>query len=119
MHPSLERGENRRAQAAGSCTDFQDPQPAPFRECARCFRDRCGNGGQPMTRKQTITIELLEQFRADAGEQHLHRVLLTAQNRPELSAISRDEQRFGKMSGMRFDKGALRHCRSSRRVWKK
>jgi len=57
---------------------------------------------------------LIEQFRARAGEEHLHRVLLGAQNRAEFGAIPNAEQRLGQMTGMLRDKFAQRSLRGIR-----
>ena len=93
--------------------------PRPSGRCARRFLHRRGDGREPVAGEQAVAVELIEQLRAGAGEQHLHGVLFAAQDRAEFGAISRAEQRFGKMAGMLRDEVAQRfRRRNPRRVAK-
>src|SRR5947208_17069570 len=108
MQAALERGWNLRAQSASPGADFEDAQSASLRERAGGGLHGSGNGAKPMAGKQTVTVKLVEQFGARAGEQHLHGILFAAQDRPELGTISSHELRFRKMTGVLRDELALR-----------
>ena len=82
--------------------------PRRFRECAiralpadvaRPLQRGC-DGSEPLAGEEAVAIELIEQVRADAGEQDLHGVLFTSQNNSQLSAVSFAKKCLGKMSGM-------------------
>ena len=97
-----------RAEAAGAGADFENPQPATLGERVGRFLHSSADSCQPVACQQTVPIKMVEQFRSSAGEQYLHGILLTAQNRTEFGAISSHELRFGKMTGMLRDELSLR-----------
>ena len=82
--------------------------PRPSGSCARGFLHGGGDGGQPVAREQTVAVKLIEQFRAGAGEEHLHGVLFAAQDRAEFGAVARAEQALGQMPGVFREERAQR-----------
>ena len=103
MQTALEQRQHLRSQSAGARADFQNAQAASFRQTSRGCAHRRGDGREPMAGEETVAVKLIEQLRADPGEQNLHRILFTAQNRSQLSAVSFAKKRFGKMSGVLLD----------------
>ena len=67
---------------------------------------RRGNCGQPVAR--TVTVELIEQFRTSAGEQHLYGVFFPAQDGAEFGAVPRTEKTIWQMTRVLPDEGAKR-----------
>ena len=47
-----------------------------------------------MAGEEAVAVELIEQFRAGAGEEHLHGVFFAAQDRAEFRAVARAKQRL-------------------------
>ena len=81
MRSALEQRQDLRGETAGARTNFQNAQTAPFRERARGAANRGRDRGEPVTGEETVAVKVIEQFRADAREQDLNRVLLAPQNR--------------------------------------
>ena len=108
VQAALEQRQHLRRQAAGAAADFEDAQSAAFREMARGFLHRRADRRQPVAGVEAVAVELIEQLRARAGEEHLHGVLFPAQDRAEFGAISRAEQSLGQMAGVLRDEGAQR-----------
>ena len=103
MQAALEQRQNLRRQSAGARADFQNAQAASFRQTSRCRAHRRGDGREPVAGEETVAIKMIEQLRADPGEQNLHGIFFAAQNRSQLSTVSFAKERFGKMSGMLLD----------------
>ena len=87
VQAALEQRQHLRGEAASAGADFEDAQSAAFRESARGFLHRRADGREPVAGEQAVAVELIEQFRARAGEEHLHGVLFAAQDRAEFGAI--------------------------------
>src|SRR3954451_8582758 len=88
VQAALQGREYLRAEATGTSTDFENPQPATLGERTSRFLYSSGNSRKPMAFEQNGTIKLIEQPRSSASEQYLHGILPTAQNRTEFGAIS-------------------------------
>ena len=97
MQPAFEQRQHMRGQSACAGADLQDAQSAPFRQVARGFLHGRGDRRQPVAGVETLAIELVQQLRSGPGEQHLHGILFTAQDRPEFGADSR------RRAGLRTD----------------
>ena len=101
-------GESVRVQAAleaGRTCAVRPPVPAPtsrmrnpraFGQRARSFLHRGGDGGEPVAGQQTVAIKLIEQIRARAGKEHLHRIFLSPEDRTEFGASSGNESASGR-----------------------
>ena len=100
VQAALQRREHLRAEAASTGADFEDPQAAALRKHTGRFLHSSADSCKPVTCQQTVAVKLVEQFRSSASEQYLHRVLLAAQNRTELSAISGHQLRFREVTGV-------------------
>ena len=72
--------------------------PRPSGRLRAAFPHRRGDRRQPVAGEEAVAIKLIEQLRADPGEQHLHGVLFPAQDRSEFGAVAGAEQSFGQMA---------------------
>ena len=70
-------------------------RPRPSGKRARRFLHRGGDGREPVAGEQAVAVELIQQLRARAGEEHLHGILFAAQDRTQFGAVAGDKQRFG------------------------
>ncbi len=100
MQAALELRQGLRGEPAGAGANLENAQAASFRQSARGAGDGGGDGGEPVTGEEAVAVKLVEQLRADAGEEDLDGVLFAAQDRAELVAIAFAEERFGKMPGV-------------------
>ena len=95
------RGSGRRCRAPIS--RMRRPRPSGRWRAASCTAR--GDRRQPVAGEEAVAVELIEQLRARAGEEHLHGVLFAAQDRAEFGAIAGAEQRLGQMAGVLRDEG--------------
>ena len=102
VQAALEQRQHLRREPGGAAADFEDAQSAALGQMALGLLQRGGDRGEPLARVEAVAVELIEQLRAGAGKEHLHGVLFAAQDRAEFRAISRAEQRLGKMAGLRL-----------------
>src|SRR5438270_5344243 len=60
-------------ETAGSRADFQDAQSATFGQNVCRLAHRGGNGGEPVTRKEPVSVELFQELCSGTGKEDLDR----------------------------------------------
>ena len=90
MQAALEQRQDLRSQPPVPAPISRMRKPRPSGRL-RAATHRGGDGREPVAGEETVAIKLIEQLRADAGEQNLHGVLFAAQNRSQFGTISRKE----------------------------
>ena len=84
MQTAFESRQQLGGKTSGSRADFENAQSPAFRKDACRFPNRTSNGGEPVTREQSVSVELFQILRAGAGKENLDRVFFAAQNQAQL-----------------------------------